>query len=229
MPFKRKPPSDNVRRVQTNGRNLRYTITNKAGRLVQCESQLERKLTLLLDRDATVQDYGSQPETLYWHDGKGKTRTYVPDFIVWRTNGNTELHEVTLTERQSDLRQQNRQQAADHICQQRGWDYLVHSEETLPNETVTTNLLALYAYRGSIYAHPDVEKHTLTYLTNSTSSFGDVCQYLEVQLAVAYPVIYMALLHLLWHDILQIDLRFLAFYDGKLQPNVSMSIKAGGV
>lgn len=36
--MKRKPPPGNARRVQNMGRNLRYTLTNKTGRVVQCES-----------------------------------------------------------------------------------------------------------------------------------------------------------------------------------------------
>lgn len=226
MPFKRKPPSDDVRRIQTNGHNLRYTITNKTGRLVQCESQLERKLTLLLDRDATVEDYGSQPEILHWYDEKGKAHTYVPDFIVWRANGCTELHEVTLTLRQSDTHQKNRQQAAHQICQQRGWDYLVHTEVTLPDETVTANLLALYAYRGSIYAHQDVTHLTNTYLSDEPQLFGALCKQLSVQLTLAYPTIYMALLHLLWHDVLQVNLAELLFQDGKIRPEILVQVKA---
>jgi len=42
------PPIDN---------NLRYTVTSKADETVQCESFQERKLTLLFDRDPTIEAY----------------------------------------------------------------------------------------------------------------------------------------------------------------------------
>ena len=54
MAFKRRPPSDNVRRVVCLGKNFRGITTNKSGRLVQFESEQERKLILLLERDPSV-------------------------------------------------------------------------------------------------------------------------------------------------------------------------------
>src|SRR5437016_3678713 len=100
MALKRKPPAGNIRRVAPISNNLRYAITSKADKTVQCESFQERKLTLLFDRDPTVQEYSSQPERFAFTDSQGHARTYVPDFIVWKTTGETEIHEVTLTSRQ---------------------------------------------------------------------------------------------------------------------------------
>jgi hypothetical protein len=225
MPLTRKPPSGNVRRVQTTGRNLRYTLTNKAGRIVQCESHQERKLALLLERDRTVRDYGSQPETLCWQDEVGKQHTYVPDFIVWRVDGRTELHEVTLTARQSDLHQQNRQQAAHHICEDRGWKYFVHTEQTLPGETVTANLFVLYAYRSRSFAHAAVQIAAALQLHDGPLPFCELLLQLEAQLGLPRPTLSMAVLHLLWHDILETDLNHLLFCDGKVQPTVRIGWK----
>ena len=80
----------------------------------------------------------------------------MPDFIVWRTTGEVEIHEVTLTERQEKVNIQEREKAAREICQQRGWSYVVHTEETLPQSTEEANLLALYRYRPTSYANPAV-------------------------------------------------------------------------
>lgn len=101
MALKRKPPAGNIRRVVSIGDNLRYAITSKADETVQCESFQERKLTLLFDRDSSIQQYSSQPERFAFTDSQGHSRTYVPDFIVWRTTGEIEIHEVTLTERKA--------------------------------------------------------------------------------------------------------------------------------
>jgi hypothetical protein len=57
MSLKRKPPANNVRRVTAIGNNSRYTITNKNGETVQCESHSERKLALCNDRDPMVKNY----------------------------------------------------------------------------------------------------------------------------------------------------------------------------
>jgi hypothetical protein len=94
MGLKRRPPDGNVRRVVSIGGNLRYTVTGKANQTVQCESFLERKLTLCFDRDPSIRTYVSQPEQLTYLDTDGKTHTYTPDFKVWRISGEVELHEV---------------------------------------------------------------------------------------------------------------------------------------
>src|SRR5260370_8423516 len=79
-----------------------------------------------------------------------------PDFIVWKTTGEVEIHEVTLTSRQNRESIQEREKAARDICQQRGWSYVVHTEKTLPGATEEANLLALYRYRPTISHHPAV-------------------------------------------------------------------------
>lgn len=225
MPLNRKPPLGNVRQVQTTGRNLRYTLTNKTGRIVQCESQQERKLALLLERDRTVRDYGSQPEALYWQEVNGKQHTYVPDFIVWRVDGHVEFHEVTLTMRQSDPQQHNRQLAAHHICEERGWQYIVHMEDSLPNDTVTANLFILYAYRSRSFAHAAVQSAIELQLHTVAQPLCQLLPQLETHLGLPQPTLQMAVLHLLWHDILETDLNCLLFRDGTLLPEIRIGWK----
>src|SRR6266702_5394365 len=157
MALKRKPPAGNVRRIAPIGENLRYAITSKANETVQCESFQERKLTLLFDRDPSIQEYRSQPIQFTFTDAQKKTHTYVPDFMVWKTTGEVEIHEVTLTSRQEKMSIQARERAAREICQMEGWRYVVHTEATLPQATEEANLLALYRYRPTIYANPAVE------------------------------------------------------------------------
>src|SRR6266568_2227490 len=156
MALKRKPPAGNIRRVTPIGNNLRYAITSKDDETVQCESFQERKLTLLFDRDSAIQAYRSQPERFTFTDTLGTSHTYVPDFIVWKTTSEIEIHEVTLTSRQDRFSIQEREKAAQSICQQRGWHYVVHTEATLPQATEEANLLALYRYRPTIYANEAV-------------------------------------------------------------------------
>src|SRR5260370_39988761 len=97
--MKRKPPAGNVRRVQSIDGNLRYTITSKTGRIVQCESHLERRLALRLDRNRMVRDYTSQPETMHFINAKGEVQSYTPDFKSWLLDGRVHIHEVTLLSR----------------------------------------------------------------------------------------------------------------------------------
>ena len=232
MGLKRKPPPGNVRRVASIGGNLRYTVVSSANETVQCESFQERKLTLLLDRDPTVQEYRSQPERFAFTDSQGKSRTYVPDFIVWRTSGTVEIHEVTLTSRQDRLSIQEREKAAREICQQRGWRYIVHTEQSLPQPTEEANLLALYRYRyqPTSYAHSDVTRVVQERLRHDGSlTFQQLSLEIMQRLDLPLPTVVSALCHLLWHGLLATDLDHqLIFHNAAPRADLSVWRPSGG-
>jgi hypothetical protein len=224
MALKRKPPIGNVRRITPIGNNLRYAITSKADETVQCESFQERKLTLLFDRDPTVQNYRSQPERFAFTDTQGTSRTYVPDFIVWRTSGEIEIHEVTLTVRRDKFSIQEREQAASKICQERGWRYIVHTEATLPQATEEANLLAMSRYRPSIYANATVTAAIHQRLNGDKRKavhllIGELTQ----ELFLPVPTVISALCHLIWHRVINTDLTSrLLFVNAALAPDVQV-------
>jgi len=224
MALKRKPPAGNIRRVAPIDNNLRYAIASKADETVQCESFQERLLTLLFDRDSTVQEYRSQPERLAFTDSEGNARTYVPDFIVWKTTGEIEIHEVTRTSRLERVSLQEREKAAREICQQRGWRYVVHTEATLPQATEEANLLALYRYRPSIYANATVTSAIRQRLNRDERKA--VCLLiaeLAQVLSLPVPTVISALCHLLWHRIIETDLTsHLLFVNAALAPDVQV-------
>src|SRR6266446_9649560 len=216
MALKRKPPAGNVRRVAPIDNNLRYAITSKADETVQCESFQERKLTLLFDRDSTVQEYRSQPERFAWTSSQGTSHTYVPDFMVWKTTGEIEIHEVTLTSRQDRLSIQEREKAARSICQQRGWHYIVHREATLPQATEEANLLALARYRPTAYANRDVARFVQERLANAFSPilFRTLVTEMTHTFHLQQAPVVSALCHRLRHGTRETDLcRHLIFQD----------------
>ena len=225
MALKRKPPTGNVRRVAPISTNLRYAITSKADETVQCESFQERKLTLLFDRDPTVQEYKSQPERLTFTDANGHLHTYIPDFIVWRTTGEIEIHEVTLTSRQQErVSIQEREKAARKICQERGWRYVVHTEATLPQATEEANLLALYRYRPSIYANATVRAAIHQRLDGDKRKFMSLLtEELTQELSLPKPSVISALCYLIWHRVIDTDLTSrLLFVNAALAPDVQV-------
>jgi hypothetical protein len=227
MALKRKPPAGNVRRVAPIGENLRYAITSKANETVQCESFQERKLTLLFDRDPTIQEYRSQPKRLVWTDAQNKTHTYVPDFMVWKTTGGVEIHEVTLTSRQDRVSIQAREQAAREICRKEGWRYVVHTEATLPQATEEANLLALYRYRPSIYANPAVTVAVRARLgQEERKELRMLIEDIAQALSLPRPVVISAVCHLLWHQIIEADLRnTLLFVNAALSPHIQVWLR----
>lgn len=228
MGFKRKPPANNVRRVAAIDNNSRYSITNKNGETVQCESHSERKLALRIDRDPMVKNYRSQPLRISYDDSEGKLHTYVPDFQVWRCDGSVEIHEVTLSERRLLPNAQRREKGAQEHCDKQGWRYVVHTEGSLPNDTEGANLLALYAYRPSVYsraevAHAVIEKFGIGQHILLRELSRTISQDLDLPSATVSTAIY----HLMWHGKIATDLRSLLFVDSVPTSNTYVWLPEG--
>lgn len=219
MRIKRRPPAGNVRQVVSFGGNWCSLFVNKTGRPVQKESYGESKYTIRWERDPTVIDYCSQPEQFAFIDEEGKERTYVPDYIVWRSDGSVEIHEITLSERQDKLSMKRRKQAAEDICAARKWRYIVHTEQDAPHPTELANLEALYSYRLRAYAVPPIIAAIQEYLAQHAPIPLQAClQHVAQQLDKPAPTVFQALGHLLWLGSLETDLRTLLFIDGTFNP-----------
>lgn len=203
MSINRKPPANNVRRVRSFGGNLCGVITNKCNRIVQFESYAERSLLLGLERDQCVKDYSSQPETFVGSDSGGKVKRYTPDFIVWYTDGRVAIHEVTRSERRDIPQQQMREQLAREICNDRGWDYVVHTEMTLPSEREVTNWLVIYPYRARGYDQVNLYEEIRQ--VKQAIIMGELVSRIKDQVQVADEKIWNTLCHYLWWDILKTD------------------------
>lgn len=195
MSLKRKPPAGNVRRVAAIGNNLRGTLTNKTGRIVQFESFSERSLLLRLERDQTVRDYTSQPETFHSKD----VPRYTPDFLVWRQDGSMEIHEVTRSERRNRESQQAREQLAVTICQARGWRYVVHTETDLPQGPELSNLLSMVRYRPTMYRTENIEQSAVCLLVHEAMALTGLVRLLVSQTGSPQPQVAASLCHALWH------------------------------
>lgn len=222
--MKRRPPQDNVRRVRHINGNIRSTFTSKTNRIIQCESDNEFLFALLLDRDPTVVDYISQPDTIQIVDKQGRKRTYTPDYKVWRANGQIEMHEVTVTQRREarpSLRA--REEAATSVYKTYGWHYLVHTELDLPQGAEQANLRHLFGFRAASYAKPTVQAMISDLLDVEQSvSFQELRQILCNQLNIQISLVSGALLHLLWHHHLDADMGKLFFVNG--QPAHTFSV-----
>ena len=218
MAFKRKPPPGNVRRVVSIGNNFRGVTTNKQGHLVQFESEQERKLVLLLERDPSVADYLSQPEVLSYQDADGRIRTYTPDFKVWRTDGCIELHEVTVEARRAARPSlQQRETAAHALCQVRGWRYLVHTDQTLPTGYEYASLDFLAAFRSQAYASPECTGWWLAQLAERGPVHpGQILA--QAESAFDPGLLLDSLYHLLWHDAVQMNWQQPFLWRGAFHP-----------
>lgn len=218
MAFKRKPPPGSARRVISLGNNFRGVTTNKQGRLVQFESEQERKLVLILEHDPSAADYISQPETLSFCDRSGQKRQYTPDFKVWRTNGQIELHEVTLEARRQERGSlPQREAAAQAICQQRGWSYIVHTDQTLPSGYEYANLNFLAAFRAHAYTSAACTQFWVEQLACCESMHPRIAID-QAQTELPVGKLLNALYHQLWHGIVQMDWHRPFIWQGDFHP-----------
>ena len=224
MTLKRKPPAGNVRRVASIGKNIRGVTTNKRGRLVQFESEQERKLILLLERDATVTDYISQPETLTYYDDEGRERRYTPDFQVWRNNGRIEVHEVTIEQRQQT--QAQRAIAAAAICRQRGWTYHIHTEKTLPTGYEYANLDFLASFRAQTYFHQESVDWWLASLHEGETSAVQTALG-QAPATLSPGILLNTLYHLLWHNQVEMDWQQPFMRRGVIHPAAAVWLPTG--
>lgn len=222
MGIKRRPPPGNVRRVAVRGLNARGIMTNKAGRLVQYESQIEYSIILRLDQDTTVLDFGSQPEEFQYRDVTGKQRTHVPDFIVWRTDGSTELCEVALLDVQLTPNYLQRLARMQTVCQDRRWRHVVYDENTIPSKTEYANLLALLVYRPRIWQNSRVTQHAFDALgEQSPMILVQLVSKIAQQHNLPTATVRGALAHDIWSGTLSINWNHLLFMDGTFSPQIA--------
>lgn len=216
--MKRRPPGADTRRARALGNNIRGVTTNKRGRLVQFESEQERKLILLLERDATVIDFASQPEQLDFLDAQGRAHRYTPDFKVWRADKRIELHEVTVEARRDACALLRlREAAATEICRVRGWRFVTHTDLTLPAGQLYANLDFLSAFRGNAHLTDDVRIWWLNHLSACLpASPADVlARHAHDQ---ARGSLLNGLYHLLWHDHIHMDWQQTLIWRGQFHP-----------
>ena len=228
MSMKRKPPIGNVRCTISLGNNFHGVTTNKRGHLVQFESEQERKLILLLERDPLVVDYVSQPETLRFSDEKGRQRRYTPDFQVWRANGQIELHEVTIQSRRESRHTLGaREAAARLICEERGWRYVVHTDQTLPSGFEYASLDFLSAFRAE--AHIDLE--SAVWWLENLRGLGQVHPRSVISqrgLGLRQDILLNSLYNLLWHGKVDMNWHQPFFWQGDFHPQARIWLPEGG-
>lgn len=229
MSFRRRPPKDNVMRVVPHGTSIRGVLTNKCGRTVQYGSFGERRLIYLLEQDKSVADYSSRPEVIEYKGQSGAMQTYVPHFIVWRRDGTLEWHHVgshsvlgqndKQTGRASQPKLHDGYAAATEICTERGWQFVLHSNDDLPKDALLSNLQSLECFEPTGYRHPDVALHILFHLGSGEKMyFQTLIQQIADASGQLRPTVAETVYHMLWHGQLEADMEKLLFRDGDITP-----------
>lgn len=204
--MKRKPPKNNSRRVQYIELNERSTITNKAGESTQCESFQERKLSLLMHRDPRVVNYVSQPDPIHFVNSEGKNKSYHPDFRVNFITGPDAIWEVTLSKRRKEKPSiQEREYISNILFPAMGLTYHVFTDEVLPNDTETTNLMVFYASRFDRCANAIIQDAALHALSNGPLHIEQLITQVMHRSHLERGTVHITLRYLIWHGVLEID------------------------
>lgn len=222
MPFKRKPPPGSSRRPQHINGNIPATHVNKAGRTIPCESHLEYRAAIQLDHDPNVRDYIGQPEPIHFVDKHGKTRHYTADFLVWMVDGLTILLEITTKERfKQQPSRQERKEAAELVCEARGWQHWMWDESDLPNDTEFASLLSMYYFRAKSHANKQVLDAVYDRLESGQPSLlNPLIGSIAVELNLAPGIVMATICHMLWHGKLETDWQKLLLIDARPARNI---------
>jgi hypothetical protein len=99
------------------------------------------------------------------------------------------------------------------VCQERGWKYVVHTDETLPSGYEYTSLYFLSAFRAQSYADPQATDWWLAQLRQH----GPLHPSWGVAQANSGSVL-DTLYHLLWQGVIAMDWHHPFFYQGDFHP-----------
>jgi hypothetical protein len=166
------------------------------GELVEFESHLEEKWLTMLDFDAGVTGFSSQPMELEAADEHGPWH-HVPDIFARRSDGSALLLDVKNPARLDDepVRLQAARTAA--LCEQLGWDYEMVGE---PAAQRWANVFELSGKRRPLYLGQDLVSRLLE-LAADPVPVGDLLSFVTPE-DLARGV----LLHLCWRQAVVFDL-----------------------
>lgn len=186
----------------------------KSGRHVGYESWLERDHAVLLDFDADVTGFSSQPFWLHWHDGR-RARRHAPDFFARRRDGSALLVDVRADD-QVDEKAAGVFAVTDWICGQIGWEFRRLGEL---DAVFAANMRWLSAYRHPRCRTDRIADRLLEVFASPRPLFGGADAAGGGNRLAVLPVLF----HLVWSHLLVV-----ADLDSRLLGPDTLVVVAGG-
>src|SRR5947207_12121990 len=159
------------------------------------ESWLERDVAMMLDFDAAVIGFASQPFWLSWSDG-ARQRRHAPDFFARLADGTGVVVDVRADDR-IGTEDAAAFAATAVACREVGWEY---RRTGGPGAVLAANVAWLAGYRHRRCWRPEVARSLLEVFSEPVSLFAGV-EAVGDRLAVL-PVLY----HLVWRHLLLVEL-----------------------
>jgi hypothetical protein len=200
-----------VRKVSNRGGNVIGSFPSQIkGEKVMYESTIERDFLYFLKFDPTIITYRSQPIIITGTDTRGKAHTYIPDFMVVRTNGK-EIVECKPEALLDHPHTQKQIQMGEAWAEANDHDFVIVTDTDLRKDHTLANLKLLWRYcrvvvptvmQASCIAHLKTRPEGITF-ENLSRFLASIVGTSEMQQPYRQvPFIYS----LLFHHILQVDL-----------------------
>lgn len=135
-----------ARKITNSGtrKNIGKFPSRKMQATIWFESLLERDYIYLLEIDPDVLSFYGQPfKVLYTSDSK--QRKYTPDFFVERRN-EKQVIEVKPASKASSDKNLSLFQKVTPICEEKGWKFIVVTEEVIRVQPRLSNIKILFKY-----------------------------------------------------------------------------------
>ncbi|QUL57045.1 TnsA endonuclease N-terminal domain-containing protein [Paenibacillus tritici] len=117
--------------MATRGKNHRWKVPYlKNGRMIHCESGLERDYVRITDFDQNVVEIAYQPLFIPYRI-KGKIRFYYPDFKVTFKDGRVLIVEIKPNSKVLKPEIQLKALVGRLYCKKKGWKYIIVTEKQL--------------------------------------------------------------------------------------------------
>lgn len=132
--------------VRPTGRGIRcYFPSRKMGRMISCESLLERDAALILEMSPNILGYEEQPVHIYYYD-EGEIKHYIPDFEVYLRNGEIAHIEVKPSRKLAQLDLVKRFASIRRHYSEIGMEFRILTEKDLRVEPFLSNLNRLFQH-----------------------------------------------------------------------------------
>ena len=204
-PFERVAPvrSFPSSRGQSSFPGLYYAATMDAH--VGFESWLERDVAMMLDFDPAIVAFSSQPFWLAWEQ-RGKRRRHAPDYFARQADGTGVVIDVRPDDRIAP-RDAEAFAATERACQEIGW---VFRRTSGPGVVLAANVRWLAGYRHRRCYREDVAGVLTRVFAQPKPVIGGAREAGDP--VAVLPVLY----HLLWKQVLAVDLEVQLFGPGSV-------------
>jgi hypothetical protein len=185
------------------GKHYRWKIPFlKNGKMVHCESTLEKDFVRLADFDRSISEVIHQPLAIYYYF-KRRRRVYYPDYKMVTSAGKIIIVEVKPQKYVRKVKNEIKFIVGRMYCEERGWEYHIVTEQQIRLGYLQRNL-GLLRGLGHQYVSMSDLKLVLDTLKNSGESTIEMLREncIEMEEATFFKIIYK----LIYHQKIYVDL-----------------------